>query len=196
MKQALSAMLLLPILGVAQEARYLSPGVLGRLKSAWVRLSKLRKTIVVGIAVAAVMISSSILNHGKPDATWSSFLTMVCTIVVLLMWGLYRLLRRSRILIALALSVALNGLGGLASLQHAGAPRWVLPFIVPVGFLTWLFRYIFSDADFGSWFGFWLGWLFSIAFYAAVAWTILTGLGSRKRSKSETRSKEQSMDLE
>ena len=184
MKQPLSAILLLPIVAVAQQARNLSLAAIRRLNSAWGRLTKLRKAIVVGIGVIVVMVSSSILNQGKPDAASNNFLTMIYTMLVLLMWGLYRLIRRSRILVAVALSVALNGLGALAALDH-DPPRWVLFFIAPSGFLTWLFGRI--SGDFGAWLGFWLGLLLSIALYAVVAWTILVALASLKkwsRSKS------------
>lgn len=181
-----SAILPLPIVAVAQRALNVSLAAMRRLKSTWGRLTKPRKTIVVGIAVVAVMLCSSILNRGKPgpDSADNNVLTMVWILLVLLMWGLYRFLHRLRavqVALALALSVCLHGFFiSLASPPMMGhstpSPRWVEYLIGSFMFLAYLFGYIADHAHLGFWFGLWLsllGLLFSLAFYAIVAWKIL-----------------------
>lgn len=211
-----SAILPLPIVAVAQRALNLSVAAMRRLNSAWDRLTKPRKTIVVGSAVVAVMLCSSILNRGKPnpDSADNNVMTMVCTVLVLLMWGLYRVLHRLRavqVALALALSVCLHGfLISLTSPPMMGhstpSPRWVKYLIGSLMFLIFLFGYIADHAHLDFSFGLWLsllGCLFSLAFYAIVAWKILGSvkkwswriLGSlEKWSKCEASPQQQSLD--
>lgn len=211
-----SAILALPIVAAVQRALKLSFGAMRRLNSSWAGLIKPRKTIVVGIAVVAVMLCSSILNRGKSDfdSADNNVMTMVCTVLVLLMWGLYRFLHRLRavqIALALALSVCLHGflilLTSPPKMGHSTpSPRWVKYLIGSLMFLIFLFGYIADHAHLGFGFEPWLsllGFLFSLAFYAIVAWKILGSvkkwswriLGSlEKWSKCEASLQEQSLD--
>ena len=206
-----SATLPLPIVAVAQRALNLSLSAMRRLNSAWSMLTKPRKTIVIGIAVVAVMLFSSILNRGKPDpdSVDNNVMTMVCTVLVLLMWGLYRFLHRLRavqVALPLALSVCLHGfLISLISPPMMGhstpSPRWVKYLIGSLMFLIFLFGYIADHAHL-DWLSL-LGCLFSLAFYATVAWKILGSvkrwswriLGSlEKWSKCDASPQQQSLD--
>lgn len=211
-----SAILPLPTVAVAQRIVNLSVATMRRLNSAWGRLTKPRKTIVVGIAVVAVMLCSSILNRGKPDpdSADNNVMTMVCTVLVLLMWGLYRVLHRLRavqVALALALSVCLHGFFILLTsppmMGHSTpSPRWVKYLIGSLMFLIFLFGYIAGHAHLGFWFELrlaLLGLLFSLAFYAIVAWKILglvnkwarRILGSlEKWSKCEASTQQQSLN--
>ena len=58
-------------------------------KSSWYRLPKLRQAIIVGAAVAVILAASFIWNYGKPDADVNNFWTIVGTVLVLLLWGVY-----------------------------------------------------------------------------------------------------------
>jgi hypothetical protein len=94
--------------------------------------------------------------------------------------------RRPRILLALTLSAALHVVGALATLNLRHI-RFVEPLVAPIAFFGWFFEHVFSDSA-GA-FGFSFGLLLSLAFYAVVAWLILTALG-KKRSKSDAPSQE------
>ncbi len=57
-------------------------------------LESTSQEVAVGIIsdlFAAVLGGSFILNHGKPDEAFNNFTTCLLTVVVLLLWGLYRI---------------------------------------------------------------------------------------------------------
>lgn len=140
-------------------------------KPLWNRLPKRRKAMIVGAGVAVVFAASSIWNHGKADADDNNFLTIVSTVLVLLLWGLYRLCalvlpRLPRIVIALAVSVVLHCMIGFATL-YPSPSRLAVALLTPAALVMWLFYNHFPDSAFV------IGLSLSLAFYTAVAWLIL-----------------------
>jgi hypothetical protein len=65
--------------------------VKGRLQLVWNGLPKKRQALLVGAAIAIVLLASFAWNYGSPDAASDNFVTVVCVILALLLWGLYRL---------------------------------------------------------------------------------------------------------
>lgn len=137
----------------------------------WNKLPKRQKAMVVGAGVAVVLAASFIWNHGKAKADEINFVIIVSTVLVLLLWVLYRvcafvLPSLPRIMVALAASVALNCVIGVAILDLS-RPRLVLVFLAPWALVMSLFDNYLPDS------AFLIGGLFSLLFYTVVVWLIL-----------------------
>lgn len=93
---------------------------------------------------------------------------------MLVLWGVYRLCaliltHLPRIVIALAVSVALHCLIGLATLSNP-PPRLAFVLLMPGALVGWLFDHNFSGS------AFLIGFLCSVVFYTVVAWLVLCAL--------------------
>jgi len=61
--------------------------VKGRFQLAWNGLPKTRQAVLVGAAIAVVLVAAFILNYGSPDAAFNNFVTVGCIILALLLWA-------------------------------------------------------------------------------------------------------------
>lgn len=65
-----------------------------RVATVWAGLPKKQKAALVGGVIAVALLVSVVQNHGRPDASYNNFMTVVGITLALLLWGLYWLFSR------------------------------------------------------------------------------------------------------
>src|ERR1051325_10712440 len=65
-----------------------------RFQLFWHGLGKKRRAVFVCAAVAIVLLTSFVWNHGRPNEGLNNFAIVGCTVIALLLWALYGLLSR------------------------------------------------------------------------------------------------------
>jgi hypothetical protein len=60
----------------------------------WNRLPRSRKRIAIAIGIPLVLVATFVANRHKPDELANDVLTCFAVFVVLLFWGLYRVISR------------------------------------------------------------------------------------------------------